>query len=73
MAKVRRVLPVETNIVIFDVIDHRRSASEIVAALKEAGVLLNAVGKATFRAVTHLDITGQDIEEAGQILAHVLD
>ncbi|MFQ5991077.1 MAG: low-specificity L-threonine aldolase [Nitrospiraceae bacterium] len=64
---------VETNIVIFDVIDHRRSASEVVASLKEAGVLLNAVGKATFRAVTHLDITGQDIEEAGQILAHVLD
>lgn len=64
---------VETNIVIFDVINHRRPASEIVASLKEAGVLLNAVGKATFRAVTHLDITGQDIEEAGQILAHVLD
>ncbi|HET8580360.1 MAG TPA: low specificity L-threonine aldolase, partial [Nitrospiraceae bacterium] len=63
---------VETNIVMFDVVGSGRSAQEIVAALKKEGVLLNAVGGTTFRAVTHLDVTGQDIEEAGQIFRSVL-
>lgn len=63
---------VETNIVVFDVVSASRSASEIVADLKRAGVLINAVGANTFRAVTHLDVSGQDSEEAGRIFAAVL-
>lgn len=63
---------VETNIVVFDVIDTHRSASEIVAEIKQAGVLLNAVGARTFRAVTHLDVGSADIERAGEILMSVL-
>lgn len=63
---------VETNIVVFDVVSARGSASEIVADLKRAGVLINAVGVNTFRAVTHLDVSSQDIEEAGRIFATVL-
>lgn len=63
---------VETNIVMFDVVDSSRSTQEIVATLKKEGVLLNAVGGMTLRAVTHLDVTTQDIEKAGQILARVL-
>jgi len=63
---------VETNIVMFDVVGSRRSTQEIVATLKKEGVLLNAVGGTTLRAVTHLDVTAQDIEQAGQILARVL-
>jgi len=63
---------VETNIVMFDVVGSSRSAQEIVATLKKDGVLLNAVGGTTFRAVTHLDVTVHDIEKAGQILARVL-
>lgn len=62
----------ETNIVMFDVVGSRRSTQEIVATLKKEGVLLNGVGGTTFRAVTHLDVTAQDIEQAGQILARVL-
>lgn len=63
---------VETNIVMFDVVGSSRSAQEIVATLKKEGLLLNAVGGTTFRAVTHLDVTAHDIEKAGQILARVL-
>jgi len=63
---------VDTNIVLFDVMSPRRSPAEIVADLKKEGVLVNAVGGITFRAVTHLDVTSRDIEEAGQIFATVL-
>lgn len=63
---------VETNIVLFDVMASSRSPAEILADLKKEGVLVNAVGGTTFRAVTHLDVTSKDIEEAGQIFASVL-
>ncbi len=63
---------VETNIVLFDVMASRRSPAEILADLKKEGVLVNAVGGTTFRAVTHLDVTSKDIEEAGPIFASVL-
>lgn len=63
---------VETNIVVFDVTDSSRSAADILAALKQAGVLINNVGGMRFRAVTHLDVSGRDIEEAGRIFTRVL-
>lgn len=63
---------VETNIVFFDVKESGRSAAEIVAELRDGGVLVNAVGGSRFRAVTHLDISAADIERAGTILTRVL-
>lgn len=63
---------VDTNIVIFSITVPHRSTGEILADLKNAGVLINAVGANTFRAVTHLDVSVQDIETAGQIFADVL-
>ncbi|MDQ6735838.1 MAG: low-specificity L-threonine aldolase [Nitrospirota bacterium] len=63
---------VETNIIVFDVKDNGRSPAEIVAALKQEGVLINAIGKRSFRAVTHLDISSQDIEGAGRAFTAVL-
>ncbi len=63
---------VETNIVIFDVVDHRLTPPEIVAALKAQGVLVNAIGGQSFRAVTHLNVTGAQIDQAGAIVARVL-
>ncbi len=63
---------VETNIVMFDLVDSRRTAGEVVAALKAAGVLINAVGPSTFRAVTHLDVSGSDIERAAAVIRQVL-
>jgi threonine aldolase len=63
---------VETNIIVFDVKLHDRSAQDILAKLRSQGVLINAVGSHSFRAVTHLDVNGEDIERAGHILTEVL-
>ena len=63
---------VDTNIVIFDVVGHRMTPPAIVAALKQEGVLINAVGGNSFRAVTHLDISTTAIDRAYDILAKVL-
>jgi len=64
---------IETNIVIFDVVDHRLSPAAIVAALKEEGVLINAIGATSFRAVTHLDVSTGAIDQAADIIARVLN
>ena len=63
---------VETNIVIFEVTDQRRTPQEIVATLKQQGVLINAVGGRSYRAVTHLNISSKQIDEAGMIFTRVL-
>jgi len=62
---------VETNIVIFEVAG-TRTAGEIVRDLKAAGVLLNAVGPRSFRAVTHLDVSAADIDSVAAIFERVL-
>ena len=63
---------VETNIVMFDIVDEQRSPAELVAALKKHGVLINAVGGQSYRAVTHLHITDKQIDEAAAIFAKIL-
>jgi threonine aldolase len=63
---------VDTNIVIFDVIGHHLTPSAIVVALKQEGVLINTIGGASFRAVTHLDISSAAIDQACEIFARVL-
>lgn len=56
---------VDTNIVAFDSAD----APGFVAAAREAGVLISAVGARTVRMVTHLDVTRADAERAAAALA----
>ena len=63
---------VETNIVIFDILDEHRSPAELVTAFKEQGLLINAVGGQSYRAVTHLQITDKQIDEAVAIFGNVL-
>ncbi len=63
---------VQTNIVIFHVVECSLSATTILEALKKEGVLINCIGGTTFRAVTHLDVTSKDIEAAGQIFRAIL-
>ena len=63
---------VDTNIVIFDVVGHRLSAAAIVGALKQAGVLINAIDVTSFRAVTHLDVSTKQIDVAVEAFARVL-
>lgn len=63
---------VDTNIVIFDVVGHQLSPPALVAALKQEGVLINAIGGTSFRAVTHLDVSSKQINQAAEIFARVL-
>jgi threonine aldolase len=63
---------VDTNIVIFDVIGHRLTPAAVVAALKQEGVLINAIGGTSFRAVTHLDVSAAAIDRAGDVFARLL-
>lgn len=63
---------VDTNMVFFDVHGSRLSAPAFVAALRQEGVLLNAVNPRTCRAVTHLDVSAQAIEQAADAITRVL-
>jgi threonine aldolase len=58
---------VPTNIVVIDV----PSAPEVVAAAAEQGLRIGAVGPRRVRLLTHLDVTREDAEQAGKILAGV--
>jgi len=63
---------VDTNIVIFDVIGNQLSASAVVSGLKQEGVLINAIGGSSFRAVTHLDVSAKQIDAAVDAFVRVL-
>jgi threonine aldolase len=63
---------VDTNIVIFDVVNHRLTPAALVHVLKQEGVLINSIGGTSFRAVTHLDVSAKQIDEAAEIFARVL-
>ena len=60
---VRRILPVETNIVILD-IKAGHDPREIVGQLKEKGILVIAISPTQLRFVTHLDISPAMMDEA---------
>ncbi len=64
--------PVETNIVIFEVVDESRDIEELRAAFEREGVLLLAFGGRFMRMVTHLDISSDDIERVEKIFEAVL-
>ena len=50
----------ETNIVLFAAPDR----PDFAARLRASGVLVNAVSPGRFRAVTHLDVSSEDVDEA---------
>jgi 4-aminobutyrate aminotransferase-like enzyme len=54
------------------VIGHHLTPPAIVAALKQVGVLIHAIGGTRFRAVTHLDISSAAIDQACDIFARAL-
>ncbi|GAA4108420.1 GntG family PLP-dependent aldolase [Nocardioides fonticola] len=56
---------VDTNIVVIP----RPDAPGFVARAKDAGVLVSAVGPTAVRAVTHLDLSRADAEQAARVLA----
>ena len=59
---------VQTNIVVFRLTADAPDAATVVAGARERGVLLFAFGPRTIRLVTHLDVTRQQCELAGDML-----
>lgn len=55
---------VETNIVIFEVEPRLGTAEHFVGRLRERGVWMFATGPTKVRAVTHLDVSGEQISRA---------
>jgi threonine aldolase len=65
--------PVETNLVYIDVSETGLTASEVVARLKPQNVLLgDFYDDKLIRAVTHVDISRADCEQAVEALREVL-
>ncbi len=56
LALVKEVLPVETNIVIFDLKETAPTAADVVAKLRADGILVGAFGARRIRVVTHIDV-----------------
>jgi threonine aldolase len=59
---------VQTNIVVFRLADGAPDAPSVVAAAREAGVLVVAFSARTIRAVTHLDVTRDQVAEAAELI-----
>jgi threonine aldolase len=59
---------VQTNIVVFEVPD----AAAVVARCRDEGVLIGALDARHARAVTHLDVDDDGVEQAGKVLGAVL-
>ena len=61
----------DTNIVFFSVDPALGTGAEFSAALRSEGVLINATGPSTLRAVTHLGLSESDIEQVVAVLAQL--
>ncbi|MEO5986873.1 MAG: GntG family PLP-dependent aldolase [Candidatus Limnocylindria bacterium] len=66
---------VQTNIVVLELVDRRGvpEAAAFIAACRERGVLLNAFGPRTVRAVTHLDLDADACRSAAAVMRMVAD
>ena len=64
---------VQTNIVVFHLPPEVNvDAPTLASRARERGVLINAFGPRTLRAVTHLDVDRAQCEQAGRVLAELL-
>ncbi len=64
---------VQTNIIVFSLAPEAQDASAVVERARSRGVLLFPFGARTVRAVTHLDVTREQCEQAAGILVEVID
>ena len=63
---------VQTNMAYFDIAGTGHDAGQFKAALAERGVQVSQMGPSRLRAVTHLDVSRDDIETAATTIAEVL-
>jgi threonine aldolase len=63
---------VQTNIVIFDITATGLATTDLTAALKPRGVLMNGINPRQMRAVTHFDVSRQQCASAIEAISEVL-
>ena len=77
VARSRRVVldlrEVRTNILVFRLAEGGPDAQAVVEEARRRGVRLYAFGPRTVRAVTHLDVSREECEKAGDILLEVIE
>ena len=61
-----------TNIIVFGLGPGAPDAATVVAGAREQGVLIFAFGVRTIRAVTHLDVSREQCEQAAEVLAKIV-
>jgi threonine aldolase len=67
---ITKVLPVDTNIVIFS-IDERRTVDQFITLLNEKGIKAFGFGPQTIRFVTHMDFDDEMLDRACNILKDI--
>ncbi len=67
-----RVVPVETNIVLFDLLDAAPDAAALIKLLRPQGILASAFGPRRIRLVTHLDVDRAACAHAASVLRQLL-
>ena len=65
------VEPVETNLIFFDVSGMGVTADAFNALLRDKGLRISVLGKTRGRAVTHLDVSREQVKEALEIIRQV--
>lgn len=64
---------VQTNIIVFRLAPGAPDAGAVVKHAREQGVLVNAFGPRTIRAVTHLDVSTEQCVRAGEVLVSICE
>lgn len=62
---------VQTNMVIADIVDNDRTQDQVLQILQSRGILLTPERHNSIRAVMHLDVSKEDIEEAATVFRSV--
>ncbi len=63
---------VQTNIIIFDLVDPNISTAQVVQGVNAEGVKFNAISSSQFRIVTHYGITRSDVDTALAVIGKVM-
>ena len=66
---IKLLLPVETNIIIFEL--HNSSACAMVKKLEEKGILTDAISSSRVRLVFHLDITEEMVNKTAEVFKNL--
>jgi len=63
---------IQTNMVIVDIAGTGKTQSDFLTLLKEKGVLLTPEQHSSVRAVTHLDVSMEEVKEAAERMAEII-